>query len=72
MELTDPLLGSNVPIFNPRRDDWHEHFDWKDSGRLIVGLSALGRATVEGLRLNDEYHIAARDSWIAAGRYPPE
>src|SRR6185437_6021551 len=24
----DPLTGDNVPLFDPRRQRWHEHFAW--------------------------------------------
>ncbi|MDP7128868.1 MAG: HNH endonuclease [Planctomycetota bacterium] len=72
MEFADPISNSSVPIFNPRIDAWHEHFRWEDNGHLIVGLTARGRATVATLRLNDEFHVAARDAWITTGLYPPE
>jgi hypothetical protein len=36
-----------------------------------VGRTAIGRATVAALRLNDMYHVQARSVWIVAGVYPP-
>src|SRR5438552_18529642 len=39
----DPESGALVPLFNPRVDDWHEHFRWQ--GPMLVGLTAVGRAT---------------------------
>jgi len=71
MELTDPLTGRKVPVFNPRHNDWSAHFTWELDGLRVVGLTACGRATVETLRLNDQYHLTARMVWISAGRYPP-
>lgn len=67
----DPLTKAESPIFNPRRDDWHKHFAHHGEGRYIVGRTAIGRATVAALRLNDEYHVRARGVWIVAGVYPP-
>jgi hypothetical protein len=46
----DPLTGQLTELFQPRRDDWHEHFGIED-GR-IVGKSAVGRTTVDVLRIN--------------------
>lgn len=72
MAATDPVTQHEAPLFNPRRDAWSEHFSWQDGGRYIVGRTATGRATVDALRLNDEYHQSARWVWILAGIYPPQ
>ena len=37
----------------------------------IVGRTAIGRAMVAALRLNDSYHQSARWVWMLAGIYPP-
>lgn len=69
--VMDPLTGEDVPIFNPRRDDWNEHFAWELGGVLIVGLTTCGRGTVAALELNDRYDLSARAVWVIAGAYPP-
>src|SRR5438105_293820 len=28
----DPETGATVPLFNPRTQDWHEHFGWTADG----------------------------------------
>ncbi len=28
--MADPLTGESVPLFNPRRQVWLEHFAWTD------------------------------------------
>lgn len=68
----DPQSEIKVPLFNPRRDLWYDHFIWSVDGLLIVGLTATGRATVEVLALNRErvIHIRAADKEI--GRHPPK
>lgn len=67
----DPLTQQEVALFNPRLQSWNEHFSWQGGGLYIVGRSAIGRATVETLRLNDAYHQSARSVWLLAGIYPP-
>src|SRR6266540_5938983 len=37
VEAPDPLSGQLVPLFNPRRQRWSEHFTWADDGRWIEG-----------------------------------
>lgn len=68
----DPLGGAFVPLFDPRRQRWSEHFAWEDGGRLIAGRTAVGRATVAALRLNRDELVVARELWIAAGWHPPD
>jgi hypothetical protein len=52
VESLDPLTGERVPLYNPRRDDWETHFVWSADYREIIGLSPIGRATIEKLQLN--------------------
>jgi hypothetical protein len=68
---TDPLMQEEVPLFNPRQQDWSHHFVWEQRGLYIVGRTATGRATVATLHLNDVYHLSARGVWMLAGIYPP-
>jgi hypothetical protein len=42
--------GSIVPLFNPRKDEWTTHFEFR--GPWIVGLTLTGKATVELLDMN--------------------
>ena len=51
----DPLERIIVPLFNPRTQIWAEHF--KIEATQIIGLTAIGRATVEILRFNDEERL---------------
>ena len=54
----DSLTGLLVPLFNPRRQVWTEHFEW--DGATIRPLTPEGRVTVKILRLNDADRIAER------------
>jgi hypothetical protein len=66
-----PVTDTQAPLFNPRRQRWSDHFAWRDDGRQIVGLTAVGRATVAALRLNRDELVEARSLWISAGWHPP-
>jgi len=67
----DPLTNKRVPLFNPRRQIWSEHFKWSEDGTEIIGITACGRATVAALQLNNEFVIPARCRWVSAGWHPP-
>lgn len=65
----DPQSGAEVSLYHPRRDPWHEHFQWE--GVYLIGLTATGRATVEALHMNRPLIRAIRDVEAALGRHPP-
>ena len=68
---TDPQTSDIVPLFNPRRDLWSDHFAWDtaDDTRMI-GRTAIGRATVERLRLNHDGVVNLRGVLKLLGRHP--
>ncbi len=70
-EYEDPVSGQSVRLFNPRQQVWREHFEWFDDGARILGLTAIGRATVVALQLNREPLVFSRKKWIKAGWHPP-
>ena len=70
--VLDVLTDQIVPLFNPRRQSWNEHFAWTAEGDRIVGLTAIGRATVVALNLNRLVLVQARQAWVAAGWHPPK
>lgn len=65
----DPATGKRVTFFHPRRQRWGEHFAW--DGVTLVGLTPVGRATVEALRLNRLPILAIRSEEADRGRHPP-
>ncbi|MFN8458650.1 MAG: HNH endonuclease [Anaerolineae bacterium] len=71
IEGVDPQTGHQVSLFNPRLDNWIEHFAWDETGTLILGQTPLGRATVAALRMNDPLVVRARALWVSAGWHPP-
>ncbi|CAN5208886.1 hypothetical protein BH20ACI1_BH20ACI1_11070 [soil metagenome] len=54
----DPLERIIVPLFNPRTQIWSEHFELENV--RIVGLTPVGRATAELLKLNDADRLIER------------
>lgn len=67
----DPETGANVPLYNPRTQNWYEHFAWSEDGTEVIGQTTVGRATTLALQLNNEYITPARRRWVAAGWHPP-
>jgi hypothetical protein len=68
----DPVTGNLVPLYNPRTQQWNEHFDWSDDQTQIIAKTATGRATVATLRLNRETVVNLRLVLIAYGEHPPQ
>lgn len=56
--LQDPVTGDWVPLFDPRRDSWAEHFRWCDVE--IEGVTPTGRATVTALAMNRPLILSIR------------
>lgn len=67
----DPKDGTAVPLFHPTRQVWGQHFAWSDDGREIVGLTPIGRATIEALQMNRRVIVQLRGYWVALGLHPP-
>lgn len=67
----DPLTMTTVPLFHPRQHIWNDHFIWTADCLSLIGLTAIGRATISLLELNRERvrRIRAADALI--GRHPP-
>lgn len=59
-EAVDPETGEVVRLFNPRLDNWFEHFERSSDQLLILGRTPIGRATVMRLRFNDDSEQRAR------------
>jgi len=54
-------------LFNPRTDKWEDHFELQ--GAMIVGMSAIGRATVRLLKMNEEERVEMRSELLASGDF---
>jgi hypothetical protein len=66
----DPETGATAALFDPRADRWADHFAADLESGEVQGLTPVGRATVERLRLNDPVQLAARQLWIGLRLFP--
>lgn len=64
----DPQTSEQTPLFNLRRDDWKQHFQWR--GVELVGLTASGRATIMALKVNRPSMVVIRREEKLLGRHP--
>jgi len=71
LDAPDPFSGTLAPLFNPRQHDWREHFSWNDDCSCIIGMTPIGRATVEALQLNRTCLINLRQVLYIMNQHPP-
>lgn len=67
----DPETKEIVSLFDPRLDRWPDHFEWIEQGAQLKGKTAIGRATIERLKMNIDRVVTARQFWIKTGEHPP-
>jgi hypothetical protein len=65
-----PSSNIEVSFFHPRQDKWSEHFQVDTQSGKIMGMSSLGKVTVEYLEMNSASQVAARQLWIRLGLFP--
>lgn len=62
----DVETRQRVWLYNPRQQDWNEHFQIESDG-LIFGKTVIGRATARLLKMNVPHMIEIRRVLIEAG-----
>lgn len=67
----DPVSGETVPLYHPRQHRWRDHFAWNTDYTMMVGLTPIGRATIEKLQLNRTGVANLRRVLRAVGEHPP-
>ena len=67
----DPVTAAWIPLFDPRRQRWSDHFAWSPAGDEIAGHTPTATVTIQLLRLNRPLVVRARRAWVAAGWHPP-
>jgi 5-methylcytosine-specific restriction endonuclease McrA len=67
----DPVSEDIVPLFHPRKHSWHDHFAWSTDFTLIIGVTPIGRATVDALQLNRVGLVNLRRVLVRVGEHPP-
>jgi hypothetical protein len=68
----DPQTGETTVLFHPHQQNWADHFAWEENGTRIIGLTAVGRATIITLNMNNDVIVPARQRWVTAGWHPPK
>jgi hypothetical protein len=68
---SDPVSHEIVPLFHPRQHVWAEHFIWSDDYTRLLGLTPIGRASIELMRLNRPALVGLRRILRQAGKHPP-
>jgi hypothetical protein len=66
----DPLTGDITRLFNPRTQNWDDHFQLNLISAEIRGISAEGRVTVFLLKMNSKEQIEYRRLSIEMDVYP--
>src|SRR5437870_3375634 len=61
----DPATTQLTRLYHPRRDRWAEHFRWENA--ILVGVTDVGRTTVDVLAINDTLRVAAREILLEDG-----
>jgi hypothetical protein len=61
----DPQSGALTALFNPRQQQWSEHFVWDRA--ILTGCTAIGRTTIDVLRINQASRVELRRLLQLAG-----
>lgn len=70
IEAFDEVTQCFARLFNPRLDQWQNHFEIELETAAIQGRTEIGRVTVACLKLNSPRQISARLEWMQSGIFP--
>jgi hypothetical protein len=57
----DAATAADVPLFNPRTQEWSDHFHWSAQSPVVLeGKTPTGRATVVALQMNHPEMVLVR------------
>ncbi|MBD1893799.1 HNH endonuclease [Coleofasciculus sp. FACHB-129] len=66
----DPESGTEVRLFNPRQDQWNDHFQVDSDSGTLVGKTPIGRVTIACLEINSQAQVTAQQLWIRLSLFP--
>ena len=69
-EGIDPETNESARLYNPRVDQWEEHFSWSEDFAIILGATPIGRVTIDVLKLNRAGLINVRKALHLYGAHP--
>ncbi|PAX58303.1 HNH endonuclease [Brunnivagina elsteri] len=64
----DQITKEIVPLFNPRRQVWDEHFSLENA--IIEGKTQMGQGTAKLLQFNVPNRVLERQVLVSQGQYP--
>ena len=64
LSAVDPVTGTVVQLFNPRHDQWEQHFELSKAGE-ISARTPSGRATARLLQMNTRARVVLRAILLA-------
>jgi len=67
----DPPSKRMTAFFNPRKEEWKNHFKWTDNFRKMDGKTAIGRVTIISLQLNRLGVVNLRRLMVLGKVHPP-
>jgi 5-methylcytosine-specific restriction endonuclease McrA len=67
-DIASQIDGAMVRLYNPRIDQWREHFSLRRG--VIEGRTNVGRATTQLLRLNETHRLKLRVQLESVGLFP--
>ncbi len=72
ISVYDERIKKEISLFNPRTDNWKDHFAWSDDKITIIAKTETGKITIDLLELNRERILQIRLADVAVKRHPPE
>jgi hypothetical protein len=66
----DDETMSEVPLFDPRRQRWDDHFRVDPATGMMIGATPTGRATIRRLAMNSDAQMESRRLWMRLNLFP--
>ncbi len=66
----DPESKIEIPLFNPRQDNWNQHFEVDRTSGQLIGKTSTGELTIAALKMNSQAQITARQIWVRLDLFP--
>jgi len=67
----DLVTQQEAPLYHPRQHRWLDHFVWNEDFTMLVGITPIGRATIEQLHLNRPGVMNLRRLLRSVEKHPP-
>src|SRR5258706_13023078 len=64
----DPKTREVTRLFDPRKDIWKQHFQWRSTH--LEGLTSIGSTTIDVLKLNHPDMLIVREAMTDEGVFP--